>query len=147
MSTIIESQVFAGEMYIKASDHHRAVEHYRFEVEVYRRRHDALLEMLAKNASMHANPPVTLMAEPESFNAGKAMAFNEAKYTIGIDTSDGVHTVVVYRMLSGEPTTLVASARLPEGGVVAEREAIIDLVAAYGGSVDLEAAIRARGKR
>lgn len=28
-----------------------------------------------------------------------------------------------------------------------EREAIIDLVAAYGGSVDLEAAIRARGKR
>ena len=27
-----------------------------------------------------------------------------------------------------------------------EREAIIDLVAAYGGSVQLEAAIRARGK-
>ena len=30
--------------------------------------------------------------------------------------------------------------------VAAEREAIIDLVAAYGGSVQLEAAIRARGK-
>ena len=71
----IESQVFAGELYIKASDHHRAVEHYRFEVEVYRKRHDALLEMLAKNASMHANPPITLMAEPESFNAG----FNSGK--------------------------------------------------------------------
>ena len=28
----------------------------------------------------------------------------------------------------------------------AEREAIIDLVAMYGGSVDLEAAIRARGQ-
>lgn len=75
MSTFIESQVFSGELYIKASDHHRAVEHYRFEVEVYRKRHDALLEMLAKNASMHANPPVTLMAEPESFNAG----FNSGK--------------------------------------------------------------------
>ncbi len=29
----------------------------------------------------------------------------------------------------------------------AEREAIIDLVAMYGGSVDLEAAIRARGNK
>lgn len=32
-----------------------------------------------------------------------------------------------------------------EAGRVAEREAIIDLVAFYGGPVDLEAAIRARG--
>ena len=33
-----------------------------------------------------------------------------------------------------------------EGAVKAEREAIIDLVAMYGGPVDLEAAIRARGE-
>ena len=33
-----------------------------------------------------------------------------------------------------------------EGAVKAEREAIMDLVAMYGGPVDLEAAIRARGQ-
>jgi alkaline phosphatase len=55
-----------------------------------------------------------LLADAESFNAGKAMAFNEATYAIGIDTAEeGVHTVVVYRMVPGQPSTLVASQRLP----------------------------------
>lgn len=79
MNNIIESQVFSGELYVKASDHHRAV--------------------------------------GAAFEAGKAAAFAQAAHTIGIDTSDGMHTVTVFRMLPGQPTVLVASARLsvPEG--------------------------------
>lgn len=52
-----------------------------------------------------------------AFEAGKAAAFAQAAHTIGIDTSDGMHTVTVFRMLPGQPTVLVASARLsvPEG--------------------------------
>lgn len=41
------------------------------EVEFWRKRHDALLEMLAKNASMHANPPIMLVAHAESYEAGR----------------------------------------------------------------------------
>lgn len=48
-----------------------------------------------------------------AFEAGKAAAFANAAHTIGVDTSDGIHTVTVFRMLPGQPTTLVASARLP----------------------------------
>lgn len=44
----------------------------------------------------------------------KALA--NAQYAIGIDTSDGFHTVTVFRMVPGQPSTLVASQRLPERG-------------------------------
>lgn len=79
MINSIHPKTIDGELYVKASDHHRAV--------------------------------------GAAFEAGKAAAFAQAAHTIGIDTSDGMHTVTVYRMLPGQPTVLVASARLsvPEG--------------------------------
>lgn len=64
-------------------------------------------EMWVKKSDYHK-------AVGAAFEAGKAAAFAQAAHTIGIDTSDGVHTVTVFRMLPGQPTTLVASARLPE---------------------------------
>lgn len=83
------------------------------ELEAWKRRYDALLKMMANQTAMQAQPP-RMLADKESFEAGKAMAFNSAEYSIGIDTADGVHTVVVYRNVPGQPTTLVASARLPQ---------------------------------
>ena len=85
----------------------------RSEADYWYHRHSAVVDMMAKSTHLQARPP-TMLADAESFNAGKAMAFNEATYTIGIDTSDGFHTVTVFRMAPGQPTTLVASQRLPE---------------------------------
>lgn len=45
-----------------------------------------------------------------------------------------------------DAAVIEASMEAIEAAVLAEREAIIDLVAMYGGPVDLEAAIRARGQ-
>lgn len=45
------------------------------EANYWHQRHEALINALMKNAFLHAHPPVTLMAEPESFNAG----FNSGK--------------------------------------------------------------------
>jgi len=84
------------------------------EIEQWQKRYEALLRLMTDQTALQANPPLKLLANAESFNAGKAMAFNEAKYTIGIDTSDGFHTVTVFRMAPGQPTTMVASQRLPE---------------------------------
>jgi hypothetical protein len=83
------------------------------EVEHWQRRHDQLLRMLMDQSHLRPVAP-RMLADAESFNAGKAMAFNEATYTIGIDTSDGFHTVTVFRMVPSQPTTLVATQRLPE---------------------------------
>lgn len=41
------------------------------EAEYWRERHDALLKMLAKQASMYANPPVMMAVHDESFEAGR----------------------------------------------------------------------------
>lgn len=84
------------------------------EVDYWRERHDALLKMLTDQASRLANPPIKMATHRESFEAGKTMAFNQAAYTIGIDTADGVHSVMVCRIIPGRDTVLVASARLPE---------------------------------
>lgn len=82
------------------------------EVEQWQKRHDDLLRVMMNQQA--AQPAPRMLADHESFEAGKAMAFNSAKYTIGINTSEGVHTVVVHRNVPGQPTTLVASERLPE---------------------------------
>ena len=50
------------------------VEHHKREAELWRKRYEALTEMIAKNAFMHTHPAVTLMAEPESFKAGEQLA-------------------------------------------------------------------------
>lgn len=50
------------------------VEHHKREAELWRQRYEALAESVAKNAFMHAHPPVMLMAEPDSFNNGKEYA-------------------------------------------------------------------------
>lgn len=84
------------------------------EVEYLRKRHDALLKLLADQAHLHANPQPMMLAHPESFEAGKTMAFNQAAYTIGIDTVDGVHSVTVFRVSPGRDTVIVASALLPQ---------------------------------
>jgi hypothetical protein len=89
------------------------VESARMEATYWRNKFEAALKVMAESAHLQVSPP-TMLADAESFNAGKAMAFNEATYTIGIDTSDGFHTVTVFRMVSGQPTTMVASQRLPE---------------------------------
>ena len=85
------------------------------EAAYWRQRYEMLMATFtdAVKAAIDTHATPRLLADAESFNAGKAMAFNEATYTIGIDTAEGVHTVVVYRMVSGQPTTLVASERLP----------------------------------
>jgi hypothetical protein len=86
------------------------------EAKYWRQRYEMLMATFtdAVRAAIdnHANP--RMLADAESFNAGKAMAFNEATYAIGIDTSDGFHTVTVFRRVPGQPSTLVASQRLPE---------------------------------
>ena len=64
------------------------------------------------------HPPQSYMTWQEGYaagtEAGQRTAFSKAEYTIGIDTSDGAHTVVVFRNTPGQPTTLVAHAHLPE---------------------------------
>lgn len=86
-----------------------------------------------------------MMGHADSFDLGKAYAFNGAEYAIGIDTSDGIHTVVVHRNVPGMPTTMVASARLPDD----TREQCAQVVEAMGmqgyGTLAIAAAIR-RGK-
>lgn len=47
------------------------VEHYKREAEHWRQRYEALHEALIKNAFMHTHPAVTLMAEPEIYEAGR----------------------------------------------------------------------------
>lgn len=84
------------------------------EVEYWRERHDALLKILTDQANRLVNPPIKMATHRESFEAGKTMAFNQAAYTIGIDTVDGVHSVTVFRMSPGRDTVMVASALLPE---------------------------------
>ena len=65
-----------------------------------------------EEANRRANASWTLMCE--KMVAAERRLWTEAKYTIGIDTSDGHHTVVVYRMVLGQPTTMVAKQRLPK---------------------------------
>ena len=113
------------------------------QIEYLRQREDALLKAMVQ-VSMAVNPPQPpkMLAHAESYEAGKAMAFNDAKYTVGIDTSDGVHTVTVFRMVPGQPTTLVASERLSDG----TREQCAQLVETMGmqgyGALAMAAAIR-----
>jgi hypothetical protein len=86
------------------------------EAQYWRQRYEMLMANFgdAVKAAIVPNSTPRMLADAESFNAGKAMAFNEAIYTIGIDTSDGFHTVTVFRLMPGQPTTMVATARLPE---------------------------------
>ena len=64
------------------------------------------------------HPPQSFMTWQEGYaagaEAGQRTSFSKAEYTIGIDTTDGIHTVVVLRNTPGQPTTVVASQRLPE---------------------------------
>jgi hypothetical protein len=85
------------------------------EAAYWRQRYEMLVATFtdAVKAAIDTHATPRLLADAESFNAGKAMAFNEATYAIGIDTAEGVHTVVVYRRVPGQPSTLVASQRLP----------------------------------
>lgn len=84
------------------------------EVEYWRERHDALLKMLTDQASRLANPPIKMATHRESFEAGKTMAFNEAKYVISVDTLEGVHIIKTTRTLPGQDSVVVAMAMLPE---------------------------------
>jgi hypothetical protein len=115
------------------------------EVELWREKYEGLTKLMADHMMAMTHPPMKMLANAESFNAGKAMAFNEATYTVGIDTTEGVHTVTVFRMLPSQPTTLVASARLQD----TTREDIAQLVEAMGmqgyGTLAIAAAIR-KGK-
>ena len=82
-----------------------------------------------------------------AFEAGKHAAFAQASYTIGIDTGRGDHAALtVFRMVPGQPTTLVASAYLPDGCDAQERERIAALVETMGmqgyGTLAIAAAIR-----
>lgn len=79
----------------------------------WRQRYEMLMATVSDIIKNSANPPMKMLADAESFEAGKAMAFNGAKYSIGIDTSDGVHTVVVSRLMPNQPTVVVATERLP----------------------------------
>ena len=78
----------------------------------WRQRYEMLMATVSDIIKNSANPPVKLLVDAESFNAGKAMAFNEAKYSIGIDTTDGVHTVVVRRAMPDQTSVVVAIERL-----------------------------------
>lgn len=122
------------------------VESARMETTYWRNKFEAALKVMAESAHLQARPPM-MLANAESFNAGKAMAFNEAKYTIGIDTSDGFHTVTTFRMAPGQPTTLVASQRLPDDN----RERIAAMVEQMGidgyGTPAIAAAIRKGGQQ
>jgi hypothetical protein len=85
---------------------------HRFEFSEYK-----YLERFA--ALVIANhPPQSFMTWQEGYaagtEAGQRTFFSKAEYTIGIDTTDGIHTVVVLRNTPGQPTTVVASQRLPE---------------------------------
>lgn len=83
------------------------------EVAYWRDMHGSLLKTFTDHAALLAKPPV-MLAVPESYEAGRAMAFNEAAYTIGIDTLDGAHMVVVTRTLPGQDPAVVAMSMLPE---------------------------------
>lgn len=78
----------------------------------WRQRYEMLMATVSDIIKASANPPMKMLADAESFEAGRAMAFKEAKYSIGIDTTDGVHTVVVHRFVPNQPTMVVASERL-----------------------------------
>jgi hypothetical protein len=85
---------------------------HRFEFSEYK-----YLERFA--ALVIANhPPQSFMSWQEGYaagvEAGQRMAFSKAEYTIGIDTAEGAHAVVVFRNTPGQITTLVAHAHLPE---------------------------------
>jgi hypothetical protein len=55
------------------------IEHHKREAELWRKRYEALTEMIAKNAFMHTHPAVTLMAEPESFKAGEELGVRKER--------------------------------------------------------------------
>ena len=80
--------------------------------------HDPAVEKFAALVFAHKPPPESWSTYQEGyaggFEAGQRTAFSKAEYTIGIDTADRVHTVVVFRNIPGQPTTLVAHAQLPE---------------------------------
>lgn len=74
-----------GELWIKVDDHHRAVgaveaewrtrcDTVKQEASYWHKRHDATMDAVVKNTLLLANTPITLMAEPQSFNAGKVLA-------------------------------------------------------------------------
>jgi len=81
------------------------------EATYWRQRYEMLMANIAD--IIKASAPMKMLADAESFEAGRAMAFNDAKYSIGIDTTDGVHTVVVHRLIPNQPTVVVAIERLP----------------------------------
>lgn len=73
-----------GELWIKADDHHWAVgeieaewqrrcEIIKQEASYWHKRYDAVMDSVMKTSFFHAHPPVTLMAEPQSFEAGRVM--------------------------------------------------------------------------
>jgi hypothetical protein len=60
--------------------------------------------------------------------------------------TDFAKLVAAHTLMHIDPSKFMSHQEGIEAGRLAEREAIIDLVAMYGGPVDLEAAIRARGQ-
>jgi len=62
------------------------------------------------------------------------------------DLEDFAKLVAAHTLMNIDPSQFMSHQEGIEAGRLAEREAIIDLVAMYGGPVDLEAAIRARGQ-
>lgn len=107
------------------------------EVELWRKRYDTLIEMLAKNASMHANPPVTLMAEPESFNAG----FNSGK------AAAERQMMQLFTDPENQPTQHgTVTVEYMQREIAAEREACARLAERSVSGLHCAAAIRARGQ-
>lgn len=71
-----------GELWIRADDHHRAVgeieaewqrrcDDVKQEANYWHKRHDAVIDAVVKSTLLLANPPITMMADKESYELGK----------------------------------------------------------------------------
>lgn len=90
MSNTIEAKEIDGELWIKADHHHRTVgeieaewrrrcDVVKQEASYWHRRHDAVMDAVMKSTLLHANPPITLMAEPQSYEAGRIKGAQEER--------------------------------------------------------------------
>jgi hypothetical protein len=91
------------------------------------------------------------MTQDEIFDAARQSHLDV--YALGRDKSQFIYRleafaklVAAHTLMHIDPSKFMSHQEGFEVGAAKEREAIIDLVAMYGGPVDLEAAIRARGE-
>lgn len=109
----------------------------RREAGCWHERYETLLKTFAKNASMHANPPVPLMAEPESFNAG----FNSGK------AAAERQMMQLFTDPENQPTQHgTVTVEYMQREIAAEREACARLAERSISGLQCAFAIRARGQ-